>query len=432
MTSWSLTRRLTRRVLLGVAAGWLISLAIGLFVIAHEMDELLDQALAEQAGMLLSVAGADADLPPLSGELAVRVLGQGGHDEAPWPDLVGDGHHEIAGWHVAKATDPASGLSVELGQSNAWRLHELFEGVRAFLVLMVILLVSLMLIVRRTAIQALRPARQFAANMETRDAADLSPMSAEGLPSELEPIPQALNAYLARIEALLSSERRFASDAAHELRTPIASARAQAQLLAEGKADADAPRRLSAALERLGQVVERLLQLSRAEADLRLAGKTADLVGVVRLLLEEPGLGQVRFDDHDIETAMIRMDPDLSAILLSNLLHNAVQHGNGPVRIELQPGPVIRVDNPVGEGADFHFERFEKGRQSPGTGLGLAVVRSIAAQNGLRTEFSIADGRARVTVNFTSLGWPAAGSGEPHADGSDPREIGEDQQTHGQ
>lgn len=403
MTSWSLTRRLTRRVLLGVAAGWLISLAIGLTVIAHEMDELLDQALAEQAGMLLSVVGAGADLPPLPDEMAVSVIAMDAPGTAPWPDLVGDGHHEVAGWHIAKLTDRGRGLSVELGQTNAWRLHELFEGVRAFLLLMVILLVSLMLVVRHTAIQALRPARGFAEGMEARDATDLSPLTVDGLPSELEPIPQALNAYLARIEALLSSERRFASDAAHELRTPIASARAQAQLIAEGKADTDAPRRLSAALDRLGHVVERLLQLSRAEADLRSAAKTADLVTIIRLLLEEPGLGQVRFDDHDIETAVIRMDPDLSAILLSNLLHNSLEHGTGPVRMELRPGPMVQVENPVADGADFHFGRFEKGRTSSGTGLGLAVVRSIAAQHGLKTEFEVAHGRARVTVDFASL-----------------------------
>lgn len=401
--SWSLTRRLTRRVLLAVGLGWLASLGFGFVIITNETNELLDDTLSAQAGMLLALAEAGAPIPPQPEELSMRIVRPGAPvSEAPWPVLELDGKTDLDDWHVVRRSG-ASGVVVELGQSVSWRRHELLEGIRAFLVLMVLLLAALLVIVRRTAIDALRPARQFATRLGGRDAADLSPIPAEGLPAELEPIPQALNGYLARIEALLDSERRFAADAAHELRTPIASAAAQAQLIAEGKADPETARRLSSAIDRLGHMVERLLQLSRAEADIRRQDSRADLVAVIRLLLEERSARRVLFDDADRESVILRIDPDMLAILLSNLIGNALDHGTGTPAIRLRPGPVIEVSNPVAAGAVFHLDRFGKGSASDGTGLGLAIARAIAAQNGLPMDFAMVEGKALVTVDFSTV-----------------------------
>jgi two-component system, OmpR family, sensor kinase len=399
---WSLSGRLSRRVMLGVSLGWLMSLCIGMWVIAHEMTELLDETLEAQSKVILALTRAsDADPVALSEGLQLRIVRPGALlEEAPWPPLAVDGQHDRGGWHISRVTDPQTGVSVELGQETAWRRDELYESGRAFLLLMFVMLAILLVVVRRTVWSAMRPARSFAGRMAARNAMDLSPLDADDLPAELAPIPQALNGYLSRIETLLQSERRFAADAAHELRTPIATAAAQAQLLVEGRADWDAPQRLAAALARLGRLIERLLQLARAEAGIGGSAARADLVSMLRMLVAEAGAGRIVFDDSDLERAEVAMDPDALAILLSNLIRNACEHGSGLVRITLRNGPCLEIENPASDGASFEFERFGKGSASRGTGLGLAIVEAIARQNGLQVSSAVQDGTARVVIAF--------------------------------
>ena len=117
---------------------------------------------------------------------------------------------------------------------------------------------------------AAAPARAHAGRSAEPQA--LQPVVVDGAPSEMAPMLDALNGLFERIGALMESERRFTADAAHELRTPIAAIRAQAQVaLAEGD---DAARRhaLQATLEgcdRATRLVEQLLTLSRLEAGAR-------------------------------------------------------------------------------------------------------------------------------------------------------------------
>ncbi len=135
------------------------------------------------------------------------------------------------------------------------------------------------LAIRGAVGSALRPATRFAGELRRRSAQDLSPVATPDLPIELDPIPQALNGYLDTIRARIDAERQFATNAAHELRTPIAAASGQAQLIAAGLADDAAAGRLAGALSRMGHLVERLLQLSRAEAGAIGAGP-CDLIRV--------------------------------------------------------------------------------------------------------------------------------------------------------
>ncbi len=403
---WSLRGRLQRRVLAAVALGWLGSLAVGIYVIAHEMDELLDETVAAQARMMAATlpAGAAPDLRAMDG-LTMRLRRPGtAIPAAPWTPLAQDGAARAGGWHVHRATDPQDGLVVELGQPLAERHKEIREAARALLLLMLPTLAIVLWAVHRTVDGALVPALRFAERLRDRRTGDLSPVTAGDLPRELAPIPRALNDHLSRIDALLQSERAFAANAAHELRTPLATAMGQAQLLAEGQGGAQAAARLNASLARLANLVERLLDLSRAEAGIGAAG-SCDLVRIGGLLAAEIGAGRILFDDGDFEALPARVDGDVAALVLGNLLRNALDHGTGGVVLRLRPGPIAIVQNRTADDAGFHHGRFERGKASSGAGLGLVIVNALAKANGLGLEFDMRKGLASVRVAFPA---PAA------------------------
>ena len=306
---------------------------------------------------------------------------------------------EVPGWRISRISDRASGLAVEWGQSTNWRWEELLETVRAFLLLMLPVLATVLLAIRHAVGTVLVPASRFADVLRRRAAADLSPVVAPDLPSELAPIPQALNGYLQRIEALPDAERHFATNAAHELRTPLATASAQAQMIAAGKAGPEAPRQMVAAIDRLAQLVERLLQLSRAETEAG-SGASCDLVRVVRLMIADRPEPRPQFDDGDFEAAEVQVDADVVALMVANLLRNAGDHGTGPAQVKLRAGPTLIISNPVGSEAEFRRGRFEKGAASGGIGLGLVIVETLARRNAIAVQFSTRAGRAEVVLRF--------------------------------
>ncbi len=394
---WSLRRRLTFRVLAIVIFGWTAMLGVGLAMMWREMGEIQKDALTDEAELVLK--GIRGRTTPLTveGENLRIVTPAGTAGDAPWPPRPHAGSSTFGSWQIYRASDTA-GYSVEVGSSSQERRQDFFEATRVFVEPMVPILVLLILVVGATTRSAVAPMRDFAQGLGKRDVEDLSPVAGRGLPVEFAPVPRALNHYLRRLRSLREAERQFVANAAHELRTPLAGASAQAQLLAEGKAGAGAARTIAASIRRLSRIVERLLQLARAEAAIPAAEGETDLVELLRMLLADVGTDRVVFDDGDIEGMLYSGDPDTLAIMLRNLLDNALVHGTGQVRVTLRPGPTISVSNPVEPDAAFREEPFARGPASGGSGLGLSIIRATAAQTGFRLSLAIADGMARVQL----------------------------------
>lgn len=400
---WSLRRRLAGRILVATAAAWCLALAVGLEVMWHEMSEIAHEALTEQARAVarlvdrpgMAVAGTIGE----RGSLVRVILPGEPPSAAPWPLLAADGLEATDGWTVVRVTTPR-GIVVEAGQNDGRQVGEFWEAARVWLFLAAPLLGLLLLVVVGTVRGALAPVARLAEDMERRRASDLSPMPAPGLPSELLPIPRALDRYLARIEALLRAERQFSANAAHELRTPLAVASAQAQLVAAGHAGPQAAEAMVAAVGRVTATVERLLDLARAEAGSDSSGDRCDVVRVLRLLIGEAPPGQVRFDDRDVETLEVAADADSVALLLGNLLRNALEHGAGGIQVAVGPGRTVEIRNLVGEGAAFTDGRFAAGPGSRGSGLGLSIARAIVQRFGWELDLSIRDGWASARADF--------------------------------
>lgn len=401
---WSLGARLARRLLLATGLVWCVVLVAGLAVMWHEMRELTDDAIAAEARYVARTLEPAGPIPPTGPDATrgsfVRILMPGTTPpDAPWPTLAAEGRHRVVGWTVERLTT-STGVIVEVGQENAVRREEFWEAARIWLIMTVPLFGVLLLVVWLTVRSAAASVASFAAAVERRPASDLSPTREEGLPAELRPIPRALNRYLARIEALLASERDFAANAAHEFRTPLAVVSAQAQLLAEGRAGPKAAGAVVAAAARLTALVGGLLELARAEAGIGRTGDRCDLLEVLRLLVEEAPRGTVRLDDGDVEVLHVAADADSVAMLLGNLLRNALGHGTGLVRVTVGPGPSVEISNPVAAGAAYAEGRFAKGAGSAGVGLGLSIARAIAAQFGWELDLAMSGGVARARVSF--------------------------------
>lgn len=405
---WSLRGRLSRNLLVLVTLGWVLAIAVTAVLVSREMNEMMDQelrALADETQLLLDSAEG-AQLPrsiSISGEgdeRVVRIIPQGFRPPpAPWGEVAGEGYHDSNGWRILRVT--AENSTIEVGHNQAWRKEEIAEASLGLLVLILPLGLLTLYAVRRSVGLSLDPARDLAETVLRRGPDDSSALPLGGLPDELLPLAEALNEYTARIGRLRAAERDFVANAAHELRTPIAALRARLEV--ESPAASEAVRPI---LDRLTRRIERLLQLSRIEAGVGLGQGPSDLLQILRLILEELPAGaggQIRLDDGDVERMMLSVDPDALAILLRNIIDNARENGMGQVRIAVLPRGVLRVDNPVAPGASFREARFDSGPASRGAGLGLAIIDAMSKAMDVPLSKNIAEGRARVEVDFSSL-----------------------------
>lgn len=399
---WSIRQRVKRGTLGVVLAAWILTIPIAGLFINHEMNEVLDQELqtvAEVSEQFMDdspgpVIPRTIGLTEASPGRVLRITRPGEVPmDTPWPPIAEDGLHDIAGWKVLRRST-MHGV-VEVGHDKAWRRVEVLEALSSLLVLLLPMMATLILALSVILGRALAPIERLARGIAQRQPDDLSPVVAPDLPEEAVPLVTAFNHYIQRIEALRQSERRFIANAAHELRTPLAAIRARLELSADPDARAAVP-----VLDALTHRVERLLQLSRVEAGVGLGEGPTDLLRVMPLVIGEVGRGAITFDDGDQAQMLVPFDPDALAILLRNLLENAVRHGTGGVFVRLDPQGRLRIENDTDQTA-FLDAPFEKGAASGGAGLGLSIVTELARSMGIGLSRQMGGGRAVVTLDLS-------------------------------
>lgn len=276
----------------------------------------------------------------------------------------------------------------------------------------------------------LRPLAEVAAGVRRRDAGSLAALPLAGLPDEVAPLVKALNALLARLGQSLELQRAFVADAAHELRSPLTALKLQMGLLERAHdepARQAATQALAQGIERTARLVEQLLSLARHEPGAPpLAAQPLDLAEVARAAVAGlVPLALARGSTVSLEAeAAVPMQGDATALalLVRNLVDNALRHGAAAGRVAVQVdrdpaagAPRLRVDD-AGPGIppEDHgrvFDRFY--RRAPadtdGSGLGLAIVRGIAEQHGAHVQLGSSPlGGLRVEVLF-----PPSASGAP-------------------
>lgn len=399
-----------------LAVLWVAAASVTALIARDEIEEVFDAALQETAQRILPLAVVDI-LNREEAGISQRLAAIREHDEFFTYIVRDDQGRILLQSHAADPTVFPVWDGIGFRQTATHRLYgdaavqgtiritvaepldhragvarEIQMGLGLPLLIMLpVALLAILLTVRAS----LAPVRQFRDQLSARGARDLSPVATPDLPAEIAPLAETMNSLLARLDAAFEAERSFAANAAHELRTPLAGAIAQAQRLRAETQDADAKARageIEATLKRLTRLAERLLQLARAEGGRLRRDAAADLRPVAGMIVEDLShrAGPDRIVLSLPQSAVLSdLDPDAFAILLRNLVENALRHGraDAPVDVSLQADGTLIVanDGPVLPAKDLDrlTQRFERaGSDATGSGLGLAIVAAIAERTG--------------------------------------------------
>ena len=360
-------------------------------------------------------------------------------------DVMNNADVRVAYLWVALATSAGEALSlVQVAETLGKRsllATEIFKGVilPQFLILpLAILLVWLALS------RGIEPLNELQQRIRRRESNDLSAIDEREVPEEVSPLVQAINDLLARLDQSLRTQKHFLADAAHQLKTPLAGLRMQAEL---AQRDIDAGERDPMALKKslrqiarssqsAANMVNQLLAMARAEDKehpapllaVNLAELAIEVIQdfVPRALEKRIDLG---FEGPDAETAsrhprgpVVNGNPVLLRELIRNLVDNALLYtpAGSTVTVRVVDDPfgqvvVLQVEDsgpgiPVAEREQV-FQPFYRslGTDVDGSGLGLAIVREIAAQHG--AEVSLTDANLRHRSGLSEQAGAAFGPG---------------------
>lgn len=415
-------------VLLGLLTlVWLGAASLTWYDARHELDELLDGHLAQAAALLVvqQVRAEDDDgvvNAPTLHRYAPRVAFQVFHEGrlmmrsanaglAPMSSArsgfatvrLSDG----ASWRVF-ATRAADGdVQVYVGEQTASRSAILRAVLRNLLWPLLLALPLLALAGWWAVRQGLAPLRQLSDALGQRQPQALEPVVLANMPSEMRPPVQALNALFERIARLMESERRFTADAAHELRTPIAAIRAQAQVAMGAGADAaqraHALQATLAGCDRAARLVDQLLTLSRLEGTPAAAGPPVDLSALAQRVAA--GLAPGALDRHQRlvlqapEPCLLPGGELLVEVMLRNLMDNALRYSPDGAQVRVSVASeagqaVLRVQDSGPGMTEPEIARLGQrfyralGTERTGSGLGWSIVKRIAEVSGATLQVS--------------------------------------------
>lgn len=275
--------------------------------------------------------------------------------------------------------------------------------------------------------RALQPLTQLTAQIRQRSPEELRQLDSRDTPREALPLVEALNALLLRLEEAIRGQKRFIADAAHQLRTPLAGVKAEAEL---ALLEAHPPEmhnkltRIHDSAARASRLANQLLALARTEneASTHGAATPADLSELARDLVDDwvRNAGKKRIDlGFELSPAVTSVQPVMTRELMGNLVHNALEYTPSGGIITVRTGQCGQraffevEDNGPGIPSPLRERVFDRFYRAPGTngtgsGLGLAIVKEIAVAHAARIEVSEGqdDRGCRIRVQF---GAPAAG-----------------------
>lgn len=315
------------------------------------------------------------------------------------------------------------------------------EIVKGVMLPQLFILPAAVLLVWLALVQGIRPLNRLEERIRARRSDDLSPIDAQAVPLEVAPLVSSVNDLLMRLQVSIATQKRFLADAAHQLKTPLAGLRMQADLAQREGADADelkqSLRQIGRASVRATHTVNQLLALARAESSgIAMPHQTCDLAElsmsviqdcVARAIEKHIDLGYEGLAA-GLTDGQLKGNPVLLKELVRNLVDNAINYtpssaerpGVITVRVLAESSNqvlVLQVEDsgpgvPVAE-RELIFQPFYRalGTGADGSGLGLAIVREIAQQHNAmvhlaETHVAHASPGARFSIRFSTEAAP--------------------------
>lgn len=236
-----------------------------------------------------------------------------------------------------------------------------------------------------------QPVRRLSNNLRQRAEDDLTALEASDIPREIQPLTDATNQVMQRLQHVLDHQKRFVRDAAHQLRTPLAVLKVQVQSALRG--DVAAPlalQEIQVTVDRATALANQMLSLAKVEQVRQMQDfATIDWSEVVRAVALDvsPLLAEKDIDfELFTEPCSIHAHDWMLRELTRNLLHNAVRHTpvGGQLSVRIQPvggdAQLVVADTGSGISEDMRqrlFQPFATGDTKSGTGLGLTIAREI-------------------------------------------------------
>ena len=450
----SLKVRVALRASLLVGLLWLGAVALTWVEARKEATELFDAHLVQAASLLVAQTNLQLEHDDDSGEMFEESHAPGLHRYGRrvafqvWADRRLTLHSANA--PSVPLSPVEEGLSDSLTAGERWRVYSAWNARRQVLVQvgermsardeitramaagllrpLLVALPLLALLIWFAVRQGMRPLDALAGAVEARSPDKLTALPDAGLPAEVLPLVERLNALFERVASTFEKERRFTADAAHELRTPLAGLRAQAQVARAAGDDASrlhALDQLIAGCDRMAHAVEQMLVLARVENVRPEDFTTADFVAVAREVVADLAPAaldrEVAIELDAVETVPIRGNPVWLAMLLRNLVDNAARYSAEGGSVDVAIGCAGRAvvltvrDNgpgvPAGELARLG-QRFWRSpgtqRSGEGSGLGLSIVGRIVELHGGQLAFrnnpAEAGGGLTVEVRLPGVG----------------------------
>jgi signal transduction histidine kinase len=312
-------------------------------------------------------------------------------------------------WRIARATSQDGAVMVVVGESPSTRWASMWPMLSIIGFSQVLIFTICLVVVWITATRGMKPLKELAAQMAKRKAGDLSPVEPSIVFEETAPIVAELNALLDRETRRFENERGFLADAAHELRTPLASIGVQAHLMLASHALSEregAARDLRNGVERVSHLLNQLLTIARVDApgalmpmeQLNVAELARDRLAAMNAIARSRA---VTLDFEAPESVFFAVNRAGFISIIDNLVDNAIRYAptGGYVQVALAVNAAglllaVRDDGPgiAPQERERVFERFYRtpGTTAPGTGLGLAIVRKIVQAH--RASIAFADG----------------------------------------
>ncbi|WP_420406355.1 sensor histidine kinase N-terminal domain-containing protein [Nisaea sp.] len=429
MFSPSITTRLAATIILVLLGGGIVVILAALAYGRQASDEAYDKLLAGAAFEISrAIAVADGkpyvDLPVAAFEILAlapddrvfyRVMAEDGttltgYAALPAPTGTGrtvefyDG--EIFATPVRLASvirrmaEPgfSGGVRVIVAQTTEARSALAWTIARNALVLLLVSGCMLVVLAMVAVASSLQPLRRIERILRRRDPVDLTPLEVAA-PKEVEAMIGAINHFMSRLARRVDAMQNMLADSTHQLRTPIAALRAQAQLAS----DETDPAQMRQIVDRIHQRTRGLSRLADQLLSRALVIHRADAIARTPLDLRTIAISASEEIDHDLSDAAMHLRLDLpqeevriagdSLSLVEatkNLVTNAIKYGAAPVTLRVRgtPEPTLQViDHGPGipeETWDELGRRFTRGNHSEtdGAGLGLAIVRSVADAHG--------------------------------------------------